>query len=237
MMTKITVRKVKDIMKCVLSLPLNIRYGVPLNCIIRRHVNLKGVKFEGSNKIYAHTRINKSEFGLGSFCGEYCDLMFCKIGKWTSIASFVRICSGSHPTKDFVSMHPSFYSVVGGVYKRYAHKQLFFNEHKYATEKEGCFRVIIGSDVWIGNGVWIMEGVTIGDGAVVAAGAVVAKDIPPYAIAAGVPAKVKRYRFSEEDISFLLNLKWWNKEDSWIRNAAPYFDDIEKLKNYCNKKE
>jgi acetyltransferase-like isoleucine patch superfamily enzyme len=236
-LSKITIRKIKDVVKCILSLPANIRYGTPLNCIIRRHVHLKKTKFQGSNKIYSQTRINMSEFGLGSYCGEYCDFVSCKVGKWTSIGSFVRICSGSHPTKDFVSMHPSFYSVYAGVYKKYAHKQLFFNEHKYAAGGGNNFRVIIGNDVWIGNGVWIMEGITVGDGAVVASGAVVTKDIPPYSIASGVPAKVKRYRFSEEDIDFLLQLKWWDKDESWIRKAAPCFENIVKLKRHCNINE
>jgi hypothetical protein len=59
------------------------------------------------------------------------------------------------------------------------------------------------------------------------------KDISLYAITASVPEKVKRYHFREEDICFLLNLKWWNKEESWICNVAPNFDNIEKLTNYC----
>jgi acetyltransferase-like isoleucine patch superfamily enzyme len=234
----IIIRKIKDLVKCILSFPTNVRYRIPLNCIIRRYVSLKKVKFMGSNKVYSHTRISNSEFGLGTFCGEYCDFTFCKVGKWSSIGSYVRMCSGAHPIRDFVSMHPSFYSISGGVYKRYVYEQLF-HEYKYITseEDEKRFRVIIGNDVWIGNGVWILEGITIGDGAVIGAGAVVTKDIPPYSIAVGVPAKVMRYRFAEGDIEFLLKLKWWDKEESWVKRAALYFFNIEYLREFCNKDE
>lgn len=75
-----------------------------------------------------------------------------------------------------------------------------------------------------------MQGVTIGDGAVVAAGALVTKDVPPYAIVGGVPAKVIRYRFLESDIQFLMELKWWKKDIEWIKKYADYFADIKQLK-------
>ena len=70
--------------------------------------------------------------------------------------------------------------------------------------------VIVGNDVWISRRVIILSGVTIGDGAVIGAGAVVSRDIPSYAIAAGNPCEVRKYRFSPDDIEFLLKLKWWN---------------------------
>ena len=84
--------------------------------------------------------------------------------------------------------------------------------------------------MWLGYGTKILEGVTVGDGAVVAAGAVVTKDVPPYAIVGGVPAKVIKYRFSEEDIEYLLKLRWWDKAEEWIKVHAEYFENIELLK-------
>lgn len=86
----------------------------------------------------------------------------------------------------------------------------------------------IGNDVWLGNGVTVLQGVCIGDGAVVAAGAVVTKDVPPYAIVGGVPAKVLRYRFSESVIQKLLLLQWWDKDASWIAAHRELF--VQELK-------
>lgn len=88
----------------------------------------------------------------------------------------------------------------------------------------------IGNDVLIGLHSIIMDGVTIGHGAIIGAGSVVTKDIPPYAVAAGVPARVIRKRFTDEDIAFLLNLCWWNRDDDWIRQHATAFSDLHLLK-------
>ena len=96
--------------------------------------------------------------------------------------------------------------------------------------------MIIGNDVWIGSHVLIKGGVHIGNGACVAAGAVVVKDVPPYAIVGGVPAKVIRYRFSPEVIGKLLELEWWNFDESKLKNSIAIFqkdnlcvDDLEKF--------
>ena len=83
--------------------------------------------------------------------------------------------------------------------------------------------VVIGNDVWIGSYVRIMEGVTIGDGAVVAACALVTKDVPPYAVVGGVPAKVIKYRFDPDTIEKFLQLKWWDRSSSWLRAHAESF--------------
>ena len=81
--------------------------------------------------------------------------------------------------------------------------------------------VVIGNDVWLGNDVSILSGVTIGDGAVLGTGTVVAKDIPPYAIAVGNPAKIAKYRFTEAEIGRLLQLQWWNWPMDRIRKYMP----------------
>ena len=75
----------------------------------------------------------------------------------------------------------------------------------------------------------IMDGVSIGNGAVVAAGAVVTKDVPPYAIVGGVPAKIIKYRFTPDQIEFLQQFKWWNMPEDWIRENWQMFEDIEKF--------
>lgn len=92
------------------------------------------------------------------------------------------------------------------------------------------YAVEIGNDVWICDGVQIIGGHCIGDGAIIAAGAVVTEDVPPYSVVAGVPAKVIRYRFSSDEIEFLLKLKWWNREEEWIRAHADLFEDIKKMR-------
>jgi hypothetical protein len=82
--------------------------------------------------------------------------------------------------------------------------------------------IVVGSDVWTGFGTWILPGVTIGDGAVVATGAVVTKDVPPYAIVGGAPARVIKYRHTEEQRAALLEIKWWDWAPEEIRAAVPY---------------
>lgn len=82
--------------------------------------------------------------------------------------------------------------------------------------------IVVGSDVWTGYGSWILSGVTIGDGAVVATGAVVTKDVPPYAIVGGVPAKVIKYRHAEEQRAALLDIRWWDWPAEEVRAAVPF---------------
>ena len=89
--------------------------------------------------------------------------------------------------------------------------------------------MIIGNDVWIGDNVLILEGVRIGNGAVIATGSVVTKDIPDYAVAAGVPAQVKKYRFSEEEIAFLNKIRWWDREIDWLRKHGDHFSSVSEL--------
>jgi serine acetyltransferase len=86
--------------------------------------------------------------------------------------------------------------------------------------------VNIGNDVWIGDGVTIVGELTIGDGTIIGACSVVAKDVPPYAIVAGNPIKIIRYRFTEEQIKKLLDIKWWEWEHPLIRERIKDFLDI-----------
>ena len=92
--------------------------------------------------------------------------------------------------------------------------------------------VIIGNDVWIGEGVTIKGGIKIGDGAIIAMNSCVTKDVPPYAIVGGVPAKIIRYRFTDEQIRLLLDFQWWNKPIDWIQLHA---DEFENISDFINK--
>jgi len=85
---------------------------------------------------------------------------------------------------------------------------------------------IIGNDVWIGTNAIIMDDITIGDGAIIGAGTIVTKDVKPYSIVVGNPAKHLRFRFEEDEINFLLEFKWWDKDLTWIEENYTKFHDI-----------
>jgi acetyltransferase-like isoleucine patch superfamily enzyme len=103
--------------------------------------------------------------------------------------------------------------------------ETIFDEVTYAdTQKR---HVVIGNDVWIGANATLLNGVHIGDGAIVAAGAVVVKDVPPYTVVGGVPAREIKKRFTPEQIAFLQTYEWWNKDLDWLAANAGYFRDID----------
>lgn len=190
--------------------------------------------FEGHSSFYDRVIITNSQVGYGTYIGHDVELNNIKIGRYTSIAPNVEFIAGEHPTEKFVSIHPAFYSIVKQAGFTYVDQQMF-EEFRYAND---TFFSILGNDVWIGQGASIMEGVTIGDGAVIAAKAVVTHDVPPYAIWGGVPARHIRYRFNEEQIQWLLNFKWWEKEDVWIRKHIMSFSDIKNfIAGYKHERE
>ena len=192
----------------------------------------KGCNFEGKNKINKNTVLSNVTVGKGTYIGSECEFLNCKIGKFCSIANDVKIVFGIHPSKKFVSTHPAFFSIRKQAGFTYV-KDSIFNENKQLNDGSSIY---IGNDVWIGEGVRIMEGIKIGDGAIIGSYALVTKNIEPYSICCGVPAKHIRYRFNNEEIEFLNKLKWWNKGEKWIEDNCIYFNDIKKLKNYMNKR-
>lgn len=131
------------------------------------------------------------------------------IGSFCSIASGTKIGLMNHPL-DFVSTHPFLY------YK----SRNFIENDKSIDQKPSP---VIEDDVWIGSNVVILPGVTIHRGSVIAAGAVVTKDVPPYSIVGGIPAKLVKYRFDEEIRNKLLKINWSNWEDKKIIKNIEYF--------------
>lgn len=191
---------------------------------------------EGRNFIGKNTTIDKSNIGQGTYIGLNCKLGNCQIGRYCSISSYVEVIYGTHPVNTFVSTHPSFYSMDNQIGFSFVESNMF-NERKYADSKKSV-SVIIGNDVWIGYGARIMEGITIGNGAIIAAGALVTKDVQPYSIVGGVPAKLIRQRYEEEKIEFLQEFCWWDKDYLWIKNNSEYFADINKFyKKYFNEED
>lgn len=191
----------------------------------KKHVKIgKGAQvsisaeFGGYNKIGSNSRFS-GYIGYASYIGENCTVN-AKIGKYCSIASHVNTVRGNHPTRDWVSTHPAFFSPNKQCGMTYSQEEKY-TEYKTLIE--------IGNDVWIGDSALILDGVCVGDGAIIAAGSVVTANVPPYAIVGGVPARIIRYRFSEEEVVRLLELKWWDKPEQWIKENAESFSDIKKF--------
>ena len=151
-----------------------------------------------------------------SYVGRNSMIQHASIGSFCSIANDVYVGLGMHPSNLF-STSPLFYRVVNTFKLR-----LIENDYDFAEYKP----IEIGHDVWIGARVMIMDGVKVGDGAIIAGNAVVTKDVPPYAIVAGIPAKVIRYRFSPEKIEKLLREQWWLWPLSEIKQRMSDLNDL-----------
>lgn len=150
--------------------------------------------------------IGKYTYGYEALCSEKSTVV--AIGSFCSIAENVGISYGNHPL-DLVSTSPAFYSASFGLIDK--------TWLDPAPFQKG---IVIGHDVWIGRDVTLLTGVTIGVGAVVAAGAVVTKDVPPFAIVGGVPAKVLRYRFDEPERERILLSRWWLAHDKALKDQS-----------------
>ncbi|MFZ5570355.1 MAG: CatB-related O-acetyltransferase [Thermodesulfobacteriota bacterium] len=185
------------------------------------------VSFEGMNKLTDRVTFFDSHIGYASYVGDDSVIVKTEIGRYTSIASGVKTISGLHPTSMFVSTHPCFYSLQKQSGFTYVGEQLF-DEGKYLDEKNGI-SIVIGNDVWIGANTIIMPGIKVSDGAIIAAGSILNQNVEPYGIYGGAPARLIRYRFSSEQIEFLLRLKWWDKDKNWLQENAHLFDDIDKF--------
>ncbi len=169
-------------------------------------------------EIGPNTHIAECTLGDYSYTADNVIALYTEIGKFCSIASHVRINPSNHPMER-VSQHHFTYRRV----------QYGFD----TVDDAGIFawrrahHCVIGHDVWIGHGATIMPGVTIGTGAVIGSGAVVTKDIAPYQIAVGVPAKPIRTRFSEDVIAQLLQIAWWDWDHETIKTRFHDFLDMD----------
>lgn len=210
---------------------------------VSKHKNVKFMKhtgfdnntqFEGGNYIGNNIYLSNVSMGYGAYIQGNTYLFNTRIGRFTCVGSGLKVVSGQHPSDTFVSIHPSFYSINPITKESYVNNQKY---KEYRHIGDSGYQIIIGSDVWIGTDVTIMEGVTIGDGAIVAAGSVVVKDVEPYSVVGGVPAKKIKNRFSDDDIKWLVDFKWWNKDLVWIKDHADYFEDIKIFRKKINDEE
>lgn len=212
--------RIKRVLSCryVRYVRLRLHFGRRVNFYATSQIE-RTSSFEGANIIYPYTFFS-GNIGFGSYIGAHCDIC-AEIGRFTSIAPWVRTNHGIHPTrKPYVSSNPMFFSNQCQCGYSFTSKILF---------DEFLAPCKIGNDVWIQENVFLGGGITIGDGAVVLAGAVVVKDVPPYAIVGGVPARIVKYRYEQETIDSLLKIQWWNKPFSWIKEHAHEFCDVDKF--------
>ena len=168
-------------------------------------------------EIGASSQVSQSTIGDYSYAVENTQIAYADIGKFANIASHVRIYASRHPMQ-LASLHHFTYR-----------SSWYFedtDDDRDFFDRRTCMPITIGHDTWLGHGAVVMPGVSIGNGAVIGANAVVTHDVPPYAIAVGVPARVIRMRFTSDIVARFERLAWWDWEHERLRAAL---DDFRKL--------
>jgi phosphonate metabolism protein (transferase hexapeptide repeat family) len=166
----------------------------------------------------ARTLIQETVLGDYSYVTNDCDIIYSQIGKFCSIASHVRINPGNHPLWRAALHHFTYRS------RSYD----FHSEDDYDFfDWRRSYPVVVGDDVWIGHGAILLPGVKIGTGAVVGAGAVVTKDVRPFTIVAGVPAKPLRRRVPPEVEAAFMRIRWWDWPHEKLADALEDFRTLD----------
>jgi phosphonate metabolism protein (transferase hexapeptide repeat family) len=169
--------------------------------VVDRSVKLRETRIGTCCEVLANSALEYCEIGDYSYLGHDCIIADAVIGKFCAIAAGVRIGAPNHPI-DRPSLHrftycPEYYDAEAQ------------RDHAFFRSRRGA-RVVIGNDVWIGHGVIVLPELTVGDGAVLAAGAVVTRDVAPYTVVAGVPARPLRNRFPPAIAQRLARIAWWD---------------------------
>lgn len=216
----------KEIIRNPLTIWLLWFFRVAKNFAVYRKNNIrisggsrfKFCDFEGYNFIGPNTVLLNVKMGRMSYVAHSTRIVNANIGRFCSIGMQTLIGPGRHPL-NYISSHPFFYSP--------GHEANNFNSVQ--GDFEESLRVEIGNDVWIGAQCIILDGVKIGDGAIVAADSVVTKDVEPYSIVGGTPAKYIKSRFSPEEVERLQKNPWWERSLAELAHLSPIFSDKEKF--------
>ena len=187
-------------------------------------------KIDRSARLNRKSRVFHSKLGAYSYLGRSSSLVYAEVGKFCSIAGGVSVGLATH-TINHISTSPIFTQKHNSLGVSWA-------QHNFESPYKP---IVIGNDVWIGSRAIVLGGINIGNGAIIAAGAVVTKDVPPYAIVGGVPARIIRYRFSEDIIKRLCDINWWDYSDDLLRSSINVFqkadcslEDVNRLSGLIN---
>lgn len=172
-------------------------------------------KLSESARVASGTQVVNTTIGKYSYIGNFCTIVYSEIGNFCSVADNCIIGGANHPIKQ-ISTSPVFQEGQNILKKN-------FYDHKFKP----YVTTNIGNDVWIGNNCLVKAGITISDGAIIGMGSVVTKDVGPFEIWAGNPAKLIRYRFEDDVIEKLVNIKWWDFQDEKIQSVSKYMNNVE----------
>lgn len=172
-------------------------------------------------QVYPGARIWSSSVGRCSYIGADSLLVAAEVGRFCSIAPRVIVGGGIHPSRNWVSTSPCFYSSR-------AQAAATFTDLNRIDEVPNTS---IGNDVWIGYAAVILPGIQVGNGAIIGAGSVVTKNVADYSVVVGNPGRVARLRFSQEDINWLLQIAWWNWPIEKLKMHAADFSSCALLRS------
>lgn len=200
-----------------------IKFGCKLSQI---YVLAAGEDFNKEDIIYKNCMVGRYTYGYENLLKDY--PLAKSIGRYCSINGTARIWN-NHPV-NYITTHPFLDHFEYIDWDKYSERIAMLNQygeyrnnHEYESSPIRDNRpVMIGNDVWIGANVIILPGITVGDGAILAAGAVVTKDVEPYSIVGGVPSKIIRKRFNDQEVSALLRIKWWDWPHEEIEKNIEY---------------